>query len=63
MWPSSFDDYKSELENWLNLNHPNYLKELGERKWANSLVGNHHTMVIIINYLYKHDLIINLNFY
>jgi len=47
MWPS-FDDYKSELEKWLNSNYPNYLKELGERKWTNSFVGNHHTIVTII---------------
>ncbi|PKK72088.1 hypothetical protein RhiirC2_777608 [Rhizophagus irregularis] len=26
LWPS-FDDYKSELEKWLNLHHPNHLKE------------------------------------
>ncbi|UZO05277.1 uncharacterized protein OCT59_025635 [Rhizophagus irregularis] len=27
LWPS-FDDFKSELEKWLNLHHPNYLKEI-----------------------------------
>jgi hypothetical protein len=61
MW-SSFDNYKSELENWLNSNHLNYLKELGERKWTNSFVGNHHTMVIIINYV-NMILIIHFKFY
>ncbi|CAB4373717.1 unnamed protein product [Rhizophagus irregularis] len=44
LWPS-FDDFKSELEKWLNLHHPNYLKEVSERKWTNSFVGNHHTMI------------------
>ncbi|UZO26421.1 uncharacterized protein OCT59_018646 [Rhizophagus irregularis] len=27
LW-SSFDDFKSELEKWFNLHHPNYLKEI-----------------------------------
>ena len=50
MWPN-FDEYKLGLEDWLNSNHPNYLEELGERKWANLFTGRHHSMVIIINYL------------
>jgi hypothetical protein len=47
MWPK-FDEYKSSLENWLNANHPNYISEKGERDWANTFSGKHHSMVIII---------------
>ncbi|CAB4417898.1 unnamed protein product [Rhizophagus irregularis] len=45
LWPN-FNDYKVGLENWLNKNHPNYLKELGERKWTNLFTGQHHSMLL-----------------
>ncbi|PKY37056.1 hypothetical protein RhiirB3_461193 [Rhizophagus irregularis] len=44
LWPS-FDDYKSELEKWFNLHHPNHLKGVSERKWANSFIRNYYTMI------------------
>lgn len=50
MWPT-FEDYKKGLEDWLILHHPNYLTEMGEVPWTNSFTGNHHSMVIIVNYL------------
>jgi hypothetical protein len=49
MWPS-YNEYKHGLETWLRSNHPKYLDEVGETSWTNSFAGNHHTMVIIVNY-------------
>ncbi|EXX62176.1 hypothetical protein RirG_164230 [Rhizophagus irregularis DAOM 197198w] len=48
LWPN-FNDYKVGLENWLNKNHPNYLKELGEQKWTNLFTGQHHSMELLTN--------------
>ncbi|CAB5147429.1 hypothetical protein RhiirA5_429276 [Rhizophagus irregularis] len=45
LWPN-FNDYKVGLENWLNKNHPNYLKELGEQKWTNLFTRQHHSMLL-----------------
>ena len=49
MW-SSYSKYKHGLEIWLKSNHPKYLDEVGEISWTNSFAGNHHTMIIIVNY-------------
>lgn len=49
MWPT-FEDYKVALEEWLNSNHPNYIKEMGNREWANAFIGKHHSLVIIVSY-------------
>ena len=48
MWPT-FENFKLELENWLNQHHPDYLREVGYREWTNAFSGCHHSMVIIIN--------------
>jgi hypothetical protein len=49
MWPK-FEEYKHELEKWLNSSHPKYLKETGELEWANFFSGQHHSAVIIISF-------------
>ena len=49
MW-FSYSEYKYELEIWLKSNHSKYLDEVREILWMNSFAGNHHTMIIIVNY-------------
>jgi hypothetical protein len=50
MWPN-FNDLKSGMERWLQKNHADYFKELGEKDWTNAFAGKHHSMVnIVINH-------------
>jgi hypothetical protein len=62
MWPN-FEEYKQELEKWLNLNHPNYLQELGDREWINNFSGKHHSLVIIVYLLLIFKYLILILFY
>ncbi|RGB25440.1 hypothetical protein C1646_675568 [Rhizophagus diaphanus] len=39
MWPN-FEEYKASMEKWLNSNHANYLKAIGNRKWVNAFTRN-----------------------
>ncbi|RGB35327.1 hypothetical protein C1646_759498 [Rhizophagus diaphanus] len=39
IWPS-FEEYKALIEKWLNSNHANYLKEIGDREWVNAFTEN-----------------------
>ena len=49
MWPS-FEEYKASMEKWLNSNHANYLKEIGDQEWVNAFAGKHHSAVNIVSY-------------
>jgi hypothetical protein len=48
MWPK-VEDYNKGLLGWLGKHHPNYLSEIGERKWNNFFSGSHHSAVNTID--------------
>ncbi|RGB33845.1 hypothetical protein C1646_761258 [Rhizophagus diaphanus] len=45
MWPT-FENFKNSLEGWLEKNHTNYIKELGQRDWINNFSGKHYSMLL-----------------
>ena len=49
MWPTP-EEFKFELERWLNQHHPNYIQEVGHIEWTNAYSGRHNSLVIIVNY-------------
>ncbi|GES93839.1 hypothetical protein GLOIN_2v1780813 [Rhizophagus clarus] len=45
MWPS-FEEYKASMEKWLNSNHANYLKEIGDWEWVNAFARKYHSALL-----------------